>query len=74
MQAAVFGKWHRVSAGVPEQFAKQVWERLGARVSLFTAMTAFDGETNIPFDAASFDDRAVWFAEKCMEDEQKECW
>ncbi|KAL7529629.1 hypothetical protein ACHAXR_004192 [Thalassiosira sp. AJA248-18] len=74
-----FGKWHRASAGIPEEFAKRVRERVGARVPLFTAMIAFDGESNIPFDAASFDDPTLWFAAKSnskpgMEEEQKECW
>jgi len=74
-----FGKWHRASAGVPESFAKRVRERVGARVPLFSCMIAFDKDTNIPFDAASFDDSNVWFAAKSnskpgMEALQKECW
>ena len=74
-----FGKWHRASAGVPESFAKRVRERVGARVPLFSCMIAFDKETGIPFDAASFDDSIVWFAAKTnskpgMEKLQKECW
>jgi len=32
-----FGKWHRASAGVPEEFAQQVRRRVGARVPLMTA-------------------------------------
>jgi len=70
-----FGKWHRASAGVPEDFASRVRERVGSRVPLFTAMIAFDkNETddgsssssyNIPFDAASFDNNdTLWFAAK----------
>jgi len=74
-----FGKWHRASAGVPESFAKRVRERVGARVPLFSCMIAFDKETSIPFDAASFDDSIVWFAAKSnskpgMESLHKECW
>jgi len=74
-----FGKWHRASAGVPESFAKRVRERVGARVPLFSCMIAFDKDTNIPFDAASFDDSIVWFAAKSnskpgMEALHKECW
>mmetsp|Transcript_15834 Transcript_15834/g.34265 ORF Transcript_15834/g.34265 Transcript_15834/m.34265 type:complete len:360 (+) Transcript_15834:353-1432(+) len=74
-----FGKWHRASAGVPEQFASQVRGRVGARVPLFAAMIAFDRESKIPFDAASFDDPTVWFAAKSnskpgMEDGPIECW
>ena len=74
-----FGKWHRASAGVPESFAKRVRERVGARVPLFSCMIAFDKETGIPFDAASFDDSIVWFAAKSnsksgMEALNKECW
>ena len=74
-----FGKWHRASAGVPESFAKRVRERVGARVPLFSAMIAFEKQTAIPFDAASFDDSIVWFAAKSnskpgMEDVPMECW
>ena len=74
-----FGKWHRASAGVPESFAKRVRERVGARVPLFSCMIAFDKETDIPFDAASFDDSIVWFAARSnskpgMEALHKECW
>lgn len=73
-----FESWHRASAGVPDQFAKRVRERVGARVPLFTAMIAFDKVSNIPFDAASFDNEAIWFAAKSnskpgMED-GRECW
>jgi predicted NAD/FAD-dependent oxidoreductase len=59
-----FESWHRASAGVPEDFAKRVRERVGARVPLFAAMIAFDKGSNIPFDAASFDDSIIWFAAK----------
>ena len=66
-----FGSWHRASAGVPESFACKVRERVGARVPLFTTMIAFEHETKIPFDAASFDgnnnnndDDVLWFASK----------
>lgn len=74
-----FGKWHRASAGVPEQFADRVRERVGARVPLFAAMIAFDRESKIPFDAASFDDPTVWFAAKSnskpgMDPGAIECW
>ena len=74
-----FGAWHRASAGVPEEFAKRVRERVGSRVPLFSAMIAFENKTGIPFDAASFDDSTVWFASKSnskpgMENVQKECW
>mmetsp|Transcript_35123 Transcript_35123/g.74160 ORF Transcript_35123/g.74160 Transcript_35123/m.74160 type:complete len:466 (-) Transcript_35123:137-1534(-) len=74
-----FGQWHRASAGVPEEFAKRVRQRVGARVPLFSAMIAFDTNSNIPFDASSFDHPIVWFAAKSnskpgMEELQKECW
>ena len=74
-----FGAWHRASAGVPEEFAKRVRERVGSRVPLFSAMIAFETKTDIPFDAASFDDSTVWFASKSnskpgMDNVQKECW
>ena len=74
-----FGKWHRASAGVPEEFASAVRERVGARVPLFAAMIAFDEKTNIPLDAASFDDSVVWFASRTnskprMERMERECW
>ena len=73
-----FGQWHRASAGVPEEFAKRVRERVGARVPLFTAMISFDSQTNIPFDAASFDDQVLWFAAKSNSKPGmqggKECW
>lgn len=74
-----FGGWHRASAGVPEGFARRVRERAGSRVPLFSAMVAFDGETGIPFDAASFDDGVVWFAAKSnakpgMDGGSRECW
>lgn len=73
-----FGQWHRASAGVPEEFAKRVRERVGARVPLFTAMIAFDSKTNIPFDAASFDDTVLWFAAKSNSKPGmsgcQECW
>lgn len=73
-----FESWHRASAGVPDEFAKRVRERVGARVPLFAAMIAFDEASGIPFDAASFDDEILWFAAKSnskpgMED-MKECW
>jgi hypothetical protein len=77
-----FGQWHRASAGVPEEFAERVRERVGSRVPLFTAMVAFDRESGIPFDAASFEfenNKTVWFAAKMnskpMNDVvDKECW
>jgi len=77
-----FGKWHRASAGVPESFASKVRERVGSRVPLFTAMIAFETESGIPFDAATFDNGNIWFASKSnakpgMEDNSrtmKECW
>jgi hypothetical protein len=72
-----FGKWHRASAGVPEEFASRVRERVGARVPLFTAMIAFEKDDKqksdngdcgiIPFDAASFafeNNDTLWFASK----------
>lgn len=83
VSSSSFGKWHRASAGVPDEFAQRVRERVGARVPLFTAMIAFDTPSNIPFDAASFDDGVVWFAAKSnskpgMEQDNdhqsKECW
>ena len=76
-----FGKWHRASAGVPESFAQRVRHRVGARVPLFTAMIAFEKESDIPFDAATFDNDIAWFAAKSnskpgMADgnTMKECW
>ena len=80
-----FGKWHRASAGVPESFATKVRERVGSRVPLFTAMIAFEKQSNIPFDAATFDNDIVWFAAKSnskpgmdnTDDDKKmaaECW
>lgn len=58
-----FGKWHRASAGVPESFASRVRERVNARVPLFTTMVAFENESGIPFDAATFmNNRTIWFA------------
>ena len=83
-----FGQWHRASAGVPESFASKVRERVGSRVPLFTAMIAFETESGIPFDAATFDHDVIWFASKSnakpgMEGESennksgmkmKECW
>ena len=82
VSSSSFGKWHRASAGVPDEFAQRVRERVGARVPLFTAMIAFDTPSNIPFDAASFDDGVVWFAAKSNskpgmeddDDQSKECW
>jgi predicted NAD/FAD-dependent oxidoreductase len=73
-----FGQWHRASVGVPEEFARHVRDRVGARIPLFTALIAFDEKSNIPFDAASFDDTILWFAAKSntkpgMEDGD-ECW
>ncbi len=81
-----FGGWHRASAGVPGEFASRVRKRVGARVPLFTAMIAFEGDSNIPFDAASFEfenNPTLWFAAKMnskptMESEDfsmnRECW
>lgn len=37
-----FDSWHRASAGVPDGFAAQVRQRVGARVPLFTAIVAFE--------------------------------
>ena len=73
-----FGKWHRASAGVPECFAYRVRERTGARTPLFSAMIAFESKSDIPFDAATFDNDILWFASKTnskpgMRD-LKECW
>ncbi len=74
-----FGKWHRASAGVPESFASRVRERTGARTPLFTAMIAFESKSEIPFDAATFDNDILWFASKSnskpgMGGNLKECW
>lgn len=76
-----FGGWHRASAGVPESFAKQVRDRVGARIPLFTAMISFDSKSNIPFDAASFGENDIlWFASKnnskpgMMSEMDHECW
>lgn len=75
-----FGKWHRASAGVPESFGQRVRERVGARVPLMTAMIAFESESKIPFDAATFDNRNIWFAARSNskpgmdQDGMKECW
>lgn len=75
-----FGKWHRASAGVPESFGKRVRERVGARVPLMTAMIAFESESRIPFDAATFDNHTIWFAARSNakpgmdQDGMKECW
>ena len=73
-----FGGWHRASAEVPDSFSTAVRNRVGARVPLLTAMIAFDKETTIPFDAASFDHPVVWFAAKTRSKPQmktdKECW
>jgi len=58
-----FGSWHRASAGVPEDFASKVRERVGARVPLFTALVAFESRLNAPFDAVSFaSNDTIWFA------------
>jgi predicted NAD/FAD-dependent oxidoreductase len=60
-----FGGWHRASAGVPESFSRKVRDRVGARVPLLTAMVAFSEATDIPFDAATFqNDPTLWFASK----------
>ena len=74
-----FGNWHRASAGVPESFAAKVRERVGARVPLFTVMLAFEKDSAIPFDAATFDNDLIWFASKTnskpgMDSDMKECW
>jgi len=77
-----FGKWHRASAGIPEEFAARVRERVGSRVPLFTAMIAFDEALAVSFDAISFqEDDVLWFASKSnskpgisMNDDSKECW
>lgn len=77
-----FGKWHRASAGVPQDFASRVREKVGARVPLFTAMIAFDTESGIPFDAASFEfenNKTLWFAAKMNSKPMngllnRECW
>lgn len=77
--SSAFAKWHRASAGVPEQFAARVRERVGSRVPLFTTMIAFDNESGIPFDAATFDNSVIWFAAKNnskpgMDEGLNECW
>lgn len=75
-----FGKWHRASAGVPESFGKRVRERVGARVPLMTAMIAFESDSKIPFDAATFDNQSIWFAARSNskpgmdQDGMKESW
>ena len=79
-----FGSWHRASAGVPEDFASRVRERVGARVPLFTAMVAFESRLDAPFDAVSFaDNDTIWFAARSSskpglgvdgDDDACDCW
>jgi len=77
-----FQSWHRASAGVPESFSRLVQERVKARVPLFSVMIAFEEQSDIPFDTATFEDSILWFASKTnskpmeIEDdmELKECW
>ena len=74
-----FGAWHRASAGVPEDFASKVRERVGARVPLMTAMVAFDSKLAVPFDAASFSNHdVIWFAARSSSKPgmaaEADCW
>ena len=79
-----FGSWHRASAGVPEDFASKVRERVGARVPLFSAMVAFESRLNVPFDAVSFaKNDTIWFAARSSskpglgvdgDDDACDCW
>jgi hypothetical protein len=79
--------WHRASAGIPEDFRKQV--PCKARLPLFSCMIAFDRPigTRLPFDAFTVfpsldgNDSAMWFAARSNAKpgfpsgrESQECW
>jgi predicted NAD/FAD-dependent oxidoreductase len=78
-----FDSWHRASAGVPDLFSKQIRNKVGARVPLFTAMVAFEEPLpDINFDTITFplnNGNDCWFAAKTnskpgFENLVAECW
>jgi protoporphyrinogen oxidase len=75
-----FAAWHRASAGVPEEFAANVRQTVGSRVSLFSAMVAFAQPIGAALDILVVEDESpLWFAartgskEGCAH-EGPECW
>lgn len=77
VSSSCFDGWHRASAGVPEDFAIRVRERVGARTPLFTAMVAYESRITEAPDAMSFQDDRLWFAARSSSKGiavGKECW
>ena len=73
-----FGGWHRAGAGLPEEFAARVRDRV--RVPLFSCMVAFEAPLTLPLDGVTVDgDAALWFAARSqskagMPTGAAECW
>merc|ERR1712150_123714 len=53
-------EWHRASAGIPEELARQVRDR--TRVVLFTALFAFEQPLELREHGFSCADDVLWFA------------
>lgn len=73
-----FGDWHRAGAGLPEEFASRVRDRV--RVPLFSCMVGFAQPTQLPLDGITVEgDGALWFAARSQSKPgvaagAAECW
>lgn len=73
-----FGDWHRAGAGLPEEFASRVRDRV--RVPLFSCMVGFAEPTQLPLDGITVEgDGALWFAARSQSKPgvaagAAECW
>lgn len=54
-----FSSWHRASANLPSSFTKQVREKVGSRVPLFTSLIAFDRRIELDASAIVFNNENI---------------